>query len=151
MYIGTPSGCLGLRGAGCAAPLHGPSPWLGSGPRHIRAIRYTKCTSDCPSVIVRKYSGVLSSGEALVSYQDKVRLHSTPFLLHALLPLPDIQCSQRPSSFETWVVMSKVLLLNYGSPQTLDPFLHSRVMSLRSDTFSEEVTAAVVTSDGHFV
>ena len=80
-----------------------------------------------------------------------VLLHSTTCVLHALLPLPDIQCSQRPSSFETWVVMSKVLLLNYGSPQTLDLFLPSRVKSLRSDTFSEEVTAAVVSSDGHFV
>ena len=80
-----------------------------------------------------------------------MRLHSTSFLLHALLPLPDIQCSQRPSNFEAWVVMSKVLLLNYGSPRTLDLFLHSRVKSLRSDTFSDEVTAAVVTSDGHFV
>ena len=80
-----------------------------------------------------------------------MRLRSTSFLLHALLPLPDIQCSQRPSNFEAWVVMSKALLLNYGSPQTLDLFLPSRVKSLSSDTFSEEVTAAVVSSDGHFV
>ncbi len=78
-------------------------------------------------------------------------LHSASFLLHALLPLPDIQCSQRPSKFEAWVVMSNVLILNYGSPQTLDLFLHSRVKSSRSDTFSEEVTAAVVFSYGHFV
>ena len=80
-----------------------------------------------------------------------MRLRSNSFLLHALLPLPDIQCSQRPSSFEAWVVMSKVLLLNYGSPQQLDLFLHSRVKSLSSDTFLEEVAAAVASSYWHFV
>ena len=146
-----PSGGSGYAALRRAAPPHGPSPGLGSGPRHIRAIRYTKCTSDRTSVIVQKYSGVSCSGEAFVSYQDVVRLRSTSFLLHALLPLPDIQCCQRPSSFEARVVMSKVLLLNYGSPQTLGLFLPSRVKSLSSDTFSEEVTAAVVSSDGHFV
>ena len=151
MYIGAPGGRLGLRGAASRRSATWPLGPFGLGATSHTRPRYTKCTSDCPSVIVRKYSGVLSSGEALVSYQDKVRLHSTPFLLHALLPLPDIQCSQRPSSFEARVVMSKVLLLNYGSPQTLDLFLPSRVTSLNSDTFSEEVTAAVATSDGHFV
>ena len=39
MYIGTPAGRLGLAAGGGAAPPHGPWPWLGSGPRHIRAKR----------------------------------------------------------------------------------------------------------------
>jgi hypothetical protein len=40
MYIGALEGASGYAALRRAAPPHGPSPWLGSGPRHIRAIRY---------------------------------------------------------------------------------------------------------------
>ena len=40
MCIGASEGASGSAALRRAAPPHGPSPWLGSGPRHIRAIRY---------------------------------------------------------------------------------------------------------------
>ena len=43
MCIGASEGASGYAALRRAAPPHGPSPWLGSGPRHIRAIRYAKC------------------------------------------------------------------------------------------------------------
>ena len=43
MCIGASEGALGSAALRRAATPHGPSPWLGSGPRHIRAIRYAKC------------------------------------------------------------------------------------------------------------
>ena len=43
MCIGTSEGASGYAALRRAAPPHGPSPWLGSGPRHMRTIRYEKC------------------------------------------------------------------------------------------------------------
>jgi hypothetical protein len=40
MCIGAQEGASGSAALRRAAPPHGPSPWLGSGPRHIRAERY---------------------------------------------------------------------------------------------------------------
>ena len=37
--LGALDGASGYAALRRAAPPHGPSPWLGSGPRHIRAIR----------------------------------------------------------------------------------------------------------------
>ena len=42
MCIGASEGASGYAALRRAAPPHGPSPWLGSGPRHIRAIRYAQ-------------------------------------------------------------------------------------------------------------
>ena len=43
MCFGASEGASGSSALRRASSPHGPSPWLGSGPRHIRAERYAKC------------------------------------------------------------------------------------------------------------
>jgi hypothetical protein len=52
MCIGASEGASGYAALRRAAAPHGPSPWLGSGPRHIRAERYAKLRRTAPKNIV---------------------------------------------------------------------------------------------------
>jgi hypothetical protein len=65
MYIGTPSGCLGLRGAAARLVTTWPLALVGLGARHIRAIRYGQLRQDNTDYFNDLLFFILRTSEAL--------------------------------------------------------------------------------------